>query len=303
MTEKLNAPRRFRGIRKQVSAFLLTAFIGFAGLVLLVAYKQGAFVQQTNIYFHAPDATGISKGMAVRLHGVPVGQVKDIEFADRGVRVRLGINTDHIARLPRGAHARLTREGYVGATTIQILPVPGALTDRTPVSEGDEIRFVAQKNVADMLDEVRQQLTPAFQELRNAAAEMADPQSDFRRSIGALRELIEELPPTTRELRQLGKQAQATLAAVERAASRTDETLPSLAGKLGTTLDTLDATAKQAQQVLTQTPELVRGGGELVRDTQELTAAARRTWLLRDYVEVPQMRTLPVDSFESFGKR
>ena len=47
----------------------------------------------------------------------------------------------------------------------------------------------------------------------------------------------------------------------------------------------------------------MRGGNELVRDSQELTAAARRTWLLRDYVEPLQMRTLPVDSFESFGKR
>src|SRR5919108_5174965 len=99
MAEKLSVPRRFRGIRKQVSAFLLTALVGFAGLVLLVAWKQGAFVQHTNIYFHAPDATGMSKGMAVRLHGVPVGQVKDIRFGDRGVRGRLGINTEHIARL------------------------------------------------------------------------------------------------------------------------------------------------------------------------------------------------------------
>jgi hypothetical protein len=47
----------------------------------------------------------------------------------------------------------------------------------------------------------------------------------------------------------------------------------------------------------------VRGSGELVRDSQEIAAAARRTWLLRDYIEPTQMRTLPVDSFESFGKR
>jgi hypothetical protein len=48
---------------------------------------------------------------------------------------------------------------------------------------------------------------------------------------------------------------------------------------------------------------VVRGSGELVRDSQELAAAARRSWLLRDYVEPVEMRTLPVDSFESFGKR
>jgi len=327
-----SAPRRFRGIRKQVNMFLLTAVVGFAGVLGLVAYKQGMFVQHTHIYFHAPDAAGINKGMAVRLHGVPVGAVKEVEFADRGVRVRLGINSDYIPRLPRGALARLTREGYVGAAAIQILPGTAA-TDRTPVAEGDEIRFVAQKGMADMLDEVRQQMTPAFQELRRAAAEMADPDSDFRRSVYSMRELVEELPAANRELRQLlrdtdrtmitlgrqaetmGRQAEATLAILSRVGTKTEEHLPVLAGKLATTLDSLNAAALQVREttrangdalreiLATQAPELVRGGGDLVRDTQELTTAARRTWLLRDYIEPSQMRTLPVDSFESFGKR
>ena len=321
---RLSAPRRFRGIRKQVSAFLLTALAGFAGLVGLVAYKQGMFQQHTQIYFHAPDATGINKGMAVRLHGVPVGAVKDVELVDRGVRVRLGINSHYIPQLPRGAQARLTREGYVGAASIQILPGTAA-TDRTPVAEGDEIRFIAQKGMADMLDEVRQQMTPAFQELRRAASEMSDPNSDFRRSVSAMRELIEELPGATKELRQLlrdtdrtmlavGRQAESTLGILFRVGTQTEQQLPILAGKLATTLDSLDATSKQVREttrtngealreLLTQAPELMRGSGELVRDSQELAAAARRTWLLRDYIEPSQMRTLPVDSFESFGKR
>jgi ABC-type transporter Mla subunit MlaD len=330
-TEKLVAPRRFRGIRKRVSAFLLTALVGFVGITALVAYKQGMFAQHTHIYFHAPDATGISKGMAVRLHGVPVGAVKQVDLVERGVRVRLGINSDYIPKLPRGALARLTREGYVGVASIQILPGTAA-TDRTPVAEGDEIRFLAQKGMADMLDEVRQQMTPAFQALREAASEMADPQSDFRRSITAMRELAEELPPATRELRQLvrntdrtmhalgkqaetvGKQTEATLGILARVGQQTEEHLPVLAGKLATTLDSLNATALQVREttrtsgdalreILASTPELVRGSGELVRDTQELTTAAKRTWLLRDYVEPSEMRTLPIDSFESFGKR
>ena len=322
--KKPSPPRRFRGIRNQVNAFLLSALIGFAGVLGLVAYKQGMFVQHVNVYFHAADATGINKGMAVRLNGVPVGSVRDVELADRGVRVRLAINASYIARLPRGAQARLSREGYVGAAAIQILPGTAA-TDRTPVAEGDEIRFVAQKGLTDMLDEVRQQMTPALQELRRAASEMADPSSDFRRSVSALRELIEELPPATRELRTLvrntdrtmaavGRQAEDTLSLVARVAQQTEQHLPVIAGKLGTTLDSLNATSNQVREttrangdalreLLTQAPELVRGSNEVVRDTQELTQAARRTWLLRDYIEPTQMRTLPVDSFESFGKR
>ena len=147
-----------------------------------------------------------------------------------------------------------------------------------------------------------------------------------------MRELIEELPAANRELRQLvrdadrtmitlgrqadsvGRQAEATLTILSRVGAQTEEHLPVLAGKLGGTLDSLNAAATQVREttrtngealreLLTQAPELMRGSGELVRDTQELTTAARRTWLLRDYIEPSEMRTLPVDSFESFGKR
>ncbi|HSA89128.1 MAG TPA: MlaD family protein [Burkholderiales bacterium] len=329
--DKSFPPRRFRGIRSQVNLFLLTAFIGFAGLLGIVAYKQGMFVQHTNVYFRAPDATGINKGTAVRLHGVPVGSVRDIQFAERGVRVRMAINSEYVSRLPRGAQARLAREGYVGAASIHILPGTPA-TDRTPVTEGDEIRFVAQKGVADMLDEVRQSLTPAFVELRKAAAELADPASDFRKSVSALRAAVEELPPATRELRQLvreadrtvttlgrqaegvGARAEAALDVVARVGAQTERELPRFSAKLAGTLDSLDAAAIQVREttrangealreLLAQAPELMRGGNELVRDTQELTDAARRSWLLRDYVEPSAMGTLPVDSFETFGKR
>jgi len=329
MNEKHKAMGRFRSIRKQVSVFLLTALFGFAALVTLVAYKQGMFVPHTDIYFHAPDATGINKGMAVRLHGVPVGTVREVELVERGVRVRLGINNDYIPRLPRSAQARITREGYVGVASIQIVTT-GA--DRTPVAEGEEIRFIAQKGMADMLDEVRAQMTPAFQELRRAAAEMGDPSSDFRKSVTALRVLIEELPQANRDLRQLlrttdrtmnalgkqaesvGVQAELTLDTLARLGSQSEQQMPMLTEKLANTLDSLNATALQVQEttkvngdalreLLTQAPELMRGSSELVRDSQEIAGAARRSWLLRDYIEPSEMRTLPVDSFESFGKR
>ncbi|HTG98196.1 MAG TPA: MlaD family protein [Burkholderiales bacterium] len=329
MSQKQIAMGRFRGIRRQVSVFLLTALLGFAALITLVAYKQGMFVPHTDIYFHAPDATGINKGMAVRLHGVPVGTVREVELVERGVRVRLGINNDYIPRLPRSAQARITREGYVGVASIQIVTT-GA--DRTPVAEGEEIRFIAQKGMADMLDEVRAQMTPAFQELRRAAAEMGDPSSDFRKSVTALRVLIEELPQANRDLRQLlrttdrtmnalgkqaesvGVQAELTLDTLARLGSQSEQQMPMLTEKLANTLDSLNATALQVQEttkvngdalreLLTQAPELMRGSSELVRDSQEIAGAARRSWLLRDYIEPSEMRTLPVDSFESFGKR
>jgi phospholipid/cholesterol/gamma-HCH transport system substrate-binding protein len=334
MNEKLvvTAPRRFRGIRKQISVFLLTAFVGFTALITLIAYKQGMFVQHTNIYFNAPDASGLNKGMSVRLYGVPVGQVKEIEFAERGgVRVRLGINSDYIPRLPQGSQARLAREGVVGAASIQIVTA-GALPSRVPVAEGEEIKYIPHRTMNEMMDEVRAQMTPAFQELRKAAAELTNPESDFRKSVSSVSQVVDQMPAVTRELRQLlrdtdatvlalgkssaavARQAETTLAVLERLGTQTEQQVPVIAGKLATTLDSLNATAMQVREttrangealreLLATAPDLVRGSGELVRDSQEIAAAARRTWLLRDYIEPTQMRTLPVDSFESFGKR
>src|SRR5688572_14259279 len=215
MSDASAAPRRFRGIRRHVNTFLLTAVIGFAGVLALVAYKQGMFMQHTSVYFHARDASGINKGMAVRLYGVPVGAVKDLELADAGVRVRLGINSDYIARVSRSSQARLVREGVVGAASIQILTGPAG-ADQTPVAEGEVIKFIPHRTMNEMVDELRQQMTPAFQELRKAAAEMADPQGDFRRSVMALRELIEELPPVTRELRSVLRSTDRTMAGLGR---------------------------------------------------------------------------------------
>ena len=128
------------------------------------------------------------------------------------------------------------------------------------------------------------------------------------------KELRQLLRDTDRTMLAVGRQAESTLSILSRVGTQTEQQLPILAGKLATTLDSLDATSKQVREttrtngealreLLTQAPELMRGSGELVRDTQELTTAARRTWLLRDYIEPSEMRTLPVDSFESFGKR
>src|SRR5258708_6345855 len=73
MQEEQPRPRRFVGIGRKVSLFFLTAVFGVIGVILLVSYKQGAFVRHTAIYFYAADAFGISKGMAVGVFRLAVG--------------------------------------------------------------------------------------------------------------------------------------------------------------------------------------------------------------------------------------
>jgi ABC-type transporter Mla subunit MlaD len=154
-------------------------------------------------------------------------------------------------------------------------------------------------------------------------AELNNPKGDFRKSVAGASTVFQQLPETNREMRQVlrdadrtvvtvGRQAEASLGSVERVSVQMERQLPLLAGKLATTLDELSETSAQIRdaarkngdalhEILVQVPGLLRDGGDLVREGQEVVGAARSSWFLRDMIEVKSVRTLPLDSFESDG--
>src|SRR5665647_3653627 len=137
MQDEYATPRRFAGIEKKVSLFLIAAVLVLLGAIGLVSYKQGVFVRHSSVYFYAADVFGINKGMAVKLFGLPVGHVKTMLISDRGVKVELSIDSDYLAHVPKGSHARLLREGYIGAANIQIVPSTDPLHAAEPIVAGD----------------------------------------------------------------------------------------------------------------------------------------------------------------------
>ena len=318
MQEEHARPKRFVGIGRKVSLFFLSAVLGVIGVILLVGYKQGVFVRHTTIHFYAADAFGINKGMAVRLFGLPVGSVSNLDISDRGVKVELSIINDYTPRVPKSSRARLVREGYVGAATIQIVPgEPGHSPQ--PVAEGDEIEFVPARGVAEMVEDLRTQLTPVLNDLRRMIVDLNQPNSDFRKSLAGANAVFQQLPETNREMRKTLqdtdntlRQAETTFASLGRVSSQLERELPLLTAKMATTLDSMSETSAQIRdaarkngdalhEVLVQMPGLVREGSDLVREGQDVVGAARNSWLLRDNIEAKAMRSLPVDSFESSG--
>jgi phospholipid/cholesterol/gamma-HCH transport system substrate-binding protein len=297
--------RRFAGIRMKISLFLLTAVFGVAGAVLLVAYKQGAFVRHTSIYFYADDVFGINKGMSVRLFGLPVGSVRGLEIADRGVKVELSIISDYAPRVPKSSKARLTREGYIGAGNIQIVPGDDAAGSAAPVREGDVIGFVPNRGVAELVEDIKAQLTPMVNEMRRMFAEINAPESDFRKSVEGARIAFQQLPETNRELRQMLRDADHAVQGADATFATTARELPALTAKLGNALDSLGEAATEIRAAARKNGdalhEALSQAPALVRDGQDVMGAAKSSWLIRDYIETPAMRTLPVDSFESFG--
>ncbi|HYC24262.1 MAG TPA: hypothetical protein VEI94_16250, partial [Candidatus Bathyarchaeia archaeon] len=239
------------------------------------------------------------------------------DISDRGVKVELSIISGYTPRIPKTSRARLIREGYVGAATIQL--VPGGEPGRAmqPIAEGDEIEYLPSRGVAELVEDIKTQLTPVIADLRRALVDMNQPNSDFRKAVAGASSVLRELPETNRETRKMlrdtgnmVRQAETTFASLGRVSGQLERDVPLLAGKMATTLDSMEETSTQVRdavrkngdalhEVLVQMPELVREGGELVHDGQDVVGAARNSWLLRDNIEVKSMRSLPVDSFES----
>jgi len=310
MSEQFRPPVRFPHLLAKVNAFLIVALALVATFGSIVAHKQGWFVKQTMIRVVTPDALGISKGMPVKLYGFTVGSVSEMQLVPGGVDVQLAIMTEHMPRIPKGSRARFAREsGVIGASVIEIVPgkpINGEL------AEGEQIDFERSRGISEIVEDFRRQAAPAFAELKNTLAQVNRSSEDLGAVLHALRTEAEELPATHRALRRFITNADratvqmtATLQSVQRTSDTIERTTPALAGKLATTLDSVDSAVVQLRQTAAEAQETLRGVRPVIdrseatlRDASEVFSAAKRVWPLSDAMKEPADATLPIDSFE-----
>jgi ABC-type transporter Mla subunit MlaD len=323
MNPPFTPPVRFTRLVLKVNAFLLVALLLVAAFLGLVAYKQGWFVHQTTIHFLTPNALGINQGMPVKLYGLTVGSVKAMDLALGGVDVQLSITSDHLWRMPKGSQAKFAREAtVVGASSIEIIPAKSG----APLEEGDLITFERSRSLSEVIDEIRRQTVPAFNELKQVLSQLNRSSEDVSVVLAALRAEAARLPAThlalqeligeaTSTTTQVGREASATLAAARRASEsaqqasdRIGDAVPELAGKMARTLEAIDAaagelrrTGEQAQEVLKRTRPVVERGETTLREASEVIGAAKRVWPFNGAVGEPGDAMLAIDSFDGYG--
>jgi len=310
-------PARFSRLLLKVNAFLLIALLLVAAFLGLVAYKQGWFVHQTRIHFVTANALGLNKGMPVKLYGFTVGSIAGMELSDEGVDVQLSIMSEYMPRIPKGSIARHSREaGVVGAAVVDIVPgKPGPA-----LAEGERIDFQPSRSIAEFIDDIRRQAVPAFNEMKNVLAQFKGSGEDIAVSLHSLRQEMETLPQTHRDLRKLlatteravadmNRQAGSALQATERAVTGIERAVPELTTKLGAAIESIDGAAQQlrktgeeAQGTIQKAQPVLERGDAVARDAGEVFNAAKRVWPLSDSFSEPIDRELPIDSFDARGK-
>lgn len=111
----------------RVGLFVLIAVSIFIMIVFFLTGDQSIFEKSYTVNTSFKNTAGLIKGAAVRLSGVRIGAVTNIDFAkhpegDKVINVSMKINKEGIGRLNPDAIATIRTEGLLGDKYIEILP-------------------------------------------------------------------------------------------------------------------------------------------------------------------------------------
>jgi len=260
--DRIDALIRPGGLRGALS-FVLPAIIGVVLVAAVVAWKQELFISRTPIYAFADSAAGITKGMPVKVFGLTVGSVTDIEIvpgvpgAHSRVRVKFDISSEFLQHVTRDSKARLQRESVVGQGLIEI--VPGNPQSR-PVARNEVIAFERGKSLGELSEELNKALAPVLTQVKEAIADVRNPDGEVQKSVKQVNTLLQELPETNRKLQKLmenadtavvraGTKAEGAMAEVEKTAGAISSSAPAILQKLESAADSAARTSEAARRL------------------------------------------------------
>lgn len=107
----------------------------------------------------------LPKNADVKLRGMIVGSVREIEPAGDGVTMQLAMDPDLIDRVPSGVTARIVPKTLFGEKFIDLLPPEGTGPDSEPLAAGDTI---TRADVPIEVEELLNDLYPLLQAVEPA---------------------------------------------------------------------------------------------------------------------------------------
>lgn len=240
-----------------------------------------------------PDAEGLTGGDQVRLSGVTVGHVRDVDLIRPGqVAVTLFLASD--VQIPRDSRALLASVGVLGDKVIELR----AGDSDVPLSPGDTLNVSRASSILELAGDLGREAESVLTRLDRL---LADTAIDFAHGSlaaleGALRELEGLIRANRDELTQMSRSLRNTAEGLETAVqgAEIDSTLASIettATRLSRAAETLERSAESVTSVI---EKIDRGQGTLgllVNDPglyEDLRSAARNAAsLTRDIQENP----------------
>jgi phospholipid/cholesterol/gamma-HCH transport system substrate-binding protein len=147
---------RERALKFRVGIFVIVAVLAFLGTIYALGARARLFESRYTIHADFTQVGGLVEGATVRLAGVQIGRVKDIDLPGEPggrVRVSMSVAKQYANRIRKNSVARIATQGLLGDRIVEISmgtadapPVgPGeAIATRDPFELGDAITQSAE---------------------------------------------------------------------------------------------------------------------------------------------------------------
>ena len=286
-------------------AIILAAFAAFVG----VRFFQDVplFGSSNRMYAEFEDAGGLVPGNPVRMKGVKVGSVENVNLKPKSQKVRVGMQLEEGIRIPRGSYAQVSGFSGLGGVRISITPGP---RENKPLSPGSTLPAPPEGSILEELsDRAPRIAAKADSALTNTNSAMSalnrqlrNPSSDIRRTLLSLRKMTDDLESVTDaekdNIRQLLQNLRAVSSDLRSFTGESGDSLDVAVHRLNQSLNRLNrslASFERTSATLdTLTTKLNTGhgtAGRLVNDPglyMKLDSAAARTnKILRDFKQDP----------------
>jgi len=251
------------------SGLLLTLFL------MAIGRSHNWWHEGLELEFLSRDASGISRGMDVRIAGFKVGRVQSVTLEpDARVRVRLEIRNSYAAMLGPGSQAELGQVGVVGSPYVAVSADPSS-GNRPPLRSGSRIPFHSRPDLDDLLVDLAQTRIPLDRALRSAVV------LGEQRLPRTLNGLEQTLAQARRSTSQLQQEAVLTAAAARNTLTRGDQTLAQASRTLQGGDQLLSGPGRGSlASTLTELRRMATATEAMANRTEALVQRINGSWLL-----------------------
>ena len=287
-----------------VGAFVIGGLLLFAVGLFLIGDRRLLFSEQFEVEADFGNVAGVEIGTAVRLSGLPAGEVIGIEIpAEPGGRfvVRMRVREDLHALVRTDSEAAILSDGLLGSAFLQLRAGTGAAS---PVPDGGELRGVDAVQVADLIAEGRETFRIAAQEMVRMRADVVEAfdghqetiadtlglVNDIGRSVRRLTDvsvnLVEETQGMVEEARRVMVAVESGQGAVERVLHETEGTMRAVRESVEQVDDAIERFSgpdSPTERLLVDAGEALRHARDAIADMADNTEALKRNWLFRGF--------------------
>ena len=289
--------------------------VGVAIVVAVIAAVLGVrffqdiplFGDTYPMYATFEEAGGLVSGNPVRMKGVTIGTVDDVQLNQNTQKVRVRLRLQQDVRIPKGSHARVAGFSGLGGVNVSISPGPtdnAALPPKSTLSpppEGTVFERLTEQAPA-LASKVDSVLTSANDATAALAQQFQSPKSDLRRTLASVQQITNDLETVTdaetETIRALLQNLRAVSSDLEAFMSGNRDSLDLAVRRLNRSLNRLNKSLASFEETTatldTITTKLNRGrgtAGRLLNDpglyVKLDSAAAQANSLLRDFQQNP----------------